>query len=192
MGASGDCAPEVPLNRFKKFDPGDLDTDGFNDVEELLDWLKLRAEADLIPCEYHIRWNPQLLPKTYPNTTHHRCKAAHSLCCYQTTGIAYDDNCLTNFDAFLLIEGNTYWYRMHYTVDIFTPKIEYLSKVIQLCGSPGSCDAESMPDDTSAMMNCTYNPLERWEDRVYDNGTDVDSPSTTILVTVTATLSDGG
>lgn len=166
MGASGDCAPEVPLNPSMGFDPGDLDNDGFNNVEELIEWLQLRAEAERTPCEQHITTTFRLLPEPWVNTTHHRCKEDHSLCCYQTHGFG----CKSGFEAFQLIEGNNYWYRMHYTISIYTLKIENLSRIFQLCKFPGQCDEESENDDTSGVANCTHNPLVAYENRIYDNG----------------------
>lgn len=174
MGVSGNCAPEVPLDPSKGFDPGDLDSDGFNNVDELLDWIRLRAEAERTPCEQHITTIPRLLPETWVNTTHHRCKEDHSLCCYQTHGFG----CKSAFEAFQLIEGNDYWYRMHYTISIYTLEIENLSRVFQLCKFPGQCDEESTSDDTSGVANCTHNPLAGYESRIYDNSSESISSQT--------------
>ncbi|KAK7735591.1 hypothetical protein SLS53_007505 [Cytospora paraplurivora] len=168
MGASGDCAPEVPLETFRRFAFGGLESDGFNDVEALLDWLELRSEAARTPCEAQIIAHPQFIPETFPNTTYHRCKEDHSFCCYQARG----SRCSTRFEAFLLIEANKYWYRIHYTINFRTLEIESPAAVFQLCQYPGQCEEESPPDNTSGVVNCTWNPLERYESRIYDNDLD--------------------
>ncbi|KUI61585.1 hypothetical protein VP1G_08764 [Cytospora mali] len=169
MGVSGDCAPEVPLEPSRRLNaPGDLDRDGFNDVEELLDWLELRAKTQRIPCEAQIVNNPRLLPKAFLNTTYHRCKEDHSLCCYQTYGVG----CLTRFEAFLLITGSKYWYRMHYAINLFTLELESLASVAQICKYPGQCDEkDTPPDNATGVMKCDHNPLKGLESMVYDSGT---------------------
>lgn len=170
MGASGECAPEVSLEKSRRTTSGDLDSDGLNDVEELLDWLELRAEAARTPCETQIINHPKLLPETFPDTTYHRCKEDHSLCCYQARG----SKCASRFEAFLLIEANNYWYRIHYTINFRTFEIESPAAVFQLCQYPGQCEEESPPDNTSGVANCTWNPWERFENRIYDS--DPDAP----------------
>ncbi|ROV93181.1 hypothetical protein VMCG_08701 [Cytospora schulzeri] len=167
MGTSGDCAPEVPLDPSKGLYNGDLDSDGFNNREELLDWLQLRVETERTPCEQHIARHPRFLPETWANTTHHRCKADYGLCYYQTPGLG----CLSTFEAFQLIEGSKYWYRMHYSFNYYTMKIERLNRVFQLCKFPGQCKDETTND--SNFENCTKpNPLARYEDIIYDSGAD--------------------
>ena len=168
MGAGGDCSVEVVLNPIKAIDTGDLDNDGFSNVDELIDWLMLRAKVGRTPCEHQILSHHRLLPETFLNTTYHRCKEDHGLCCFQTRG----NGCNTAFEAFLLLEGNKYWYRMHYAINGMSLEIESLNKVFQLCGYPGQCKLESTPDYTPHATNCSYNPLEDYEDIVYDDGSD--------------------
>lgn len=114
-----------------------------------------------------------LLPTTYPNTTHHRCKQDNGLCCYQTP--ARRNRYQTYFEAFTLIEGRGHIWRLHFVINRFTLDLtSQLSNVVQFCNPQDmeNCEGETpldtplkLPDDDNGV-----NFMERFEECVYDDG----------------------
>lgn len=165
------CAPEVRLDLPEGVDPGDLDGDSSSALKGMIDWVKVRAQVDRMPCEVQITESPsRILPATWKNTTYHTCKADHGLCCFQTRGVG----CSSSFEAFHLIESHKYWYRMQYTFDFSTFDIDELGGVYQFCMNAGrQCKDETRLDDPSGVPACnrtdTDNPLKPFEKFVYDD-----------------------
>lgn len=113
-----------------------------------------------------------MLPKTYENTTHHRCKQEHSLCCYQTAAKGTRTN--TKFDAFSLIEGNNHIWRIHFVFHMHALKITgQMSHIVQFCSPYGDldeCEGETQLDDVPGLPDDDReNPLKGLEDVVYDD-----------------------
>ncbi|KAI3396646.1 hypothetical protein diail_11823 [Diaporthe ilicicola] len=189
MGAIGGCVRVAPFRTSRdasiESDPGG----------GLLDWLELEAKS--VPCEENIR-NPSfagMLPETYGNTTHHRCRQEHTLCCYQTPAKGTRTN--TRFDAFNLIEGRNHVWRMHFFFNMPTLEITgQLSNVIQFCspfGDIDECEGETQLDDVPGLPDddTGVNYLEGSEHLVYDDddANEHDSAPSNSANTVTKTTS---
>lgn len=131
-------------------------------------------KAKRIPCEDTVTNYENLLPATYPGTTHNRCRQDHALCCYQTP--ARRSRVATYFEAFKFIRGRNCIYRLHFVIDRDSLEITgQLSRIVQFCDPVQTrrrgreCEGETQtdeipdpPDDDNGL-----NFLEDSEDIVY-------------------------
>lgn len=163
LGATGDCARKAPsstiLDISAKQGPG-------GGVADLLE-----PRGRTVPCEDSIQNYNHLLPATYPNTTHNRCRQDHALCCYQKPARGSRVN--TYFEAFQLIRGSNRIYRLHFVIDKQSLEITgQLSWVAQFCDpAQTKCEGETeldevpdLPEDDNGL-----NFLEDSEEIVYDD-----------------------
>ncbi|KAG8161018.1 hypothetical protein KVR01_009282 [Diaporthe batatas] len=173
LGVTGDCARQAPS-------PTILDSSAEQGLGGgAADLIGLRERA--IPCEDSIQNYKRLLPPTYPNTTHYRCRQDHALCCYQKPARGSRFN--TYFEAFQLIRGRNCVYRLHFVIDRQSLEITgKLSWVAQFCDPTqtndwGECEGETQLDEVPDLPE-DYNgrnSLEDSEELVYDDDDDDDS-----------------
>lgn len=135
MGATSSCIREVSSRTSRGASAeSNLGQGSFG-------WLGL--EGKRVPCQDSII-DPNLsalLPRTYQNTTHHRCRQDNALCCYQTPARYSRTN--TWFEAFNLIEGDNEIWRLHFVIDKDSLQITgQLRNVVQFCSPGGMEDCE--------------------------------------------------
>lgn len=165
MGSTGVCVREAPSWAGRGASAGTDFGGGLIGLAGL--------EGSRVPCEESIT-DPimeSLLPSTYPNTTHHRCRQEHTLCCYQTPARRSRTN--TWFEAFSLIQGRNRIWRLHFVIDKISLEITgQLSRVIQFCSPLGmeECEGETQPDKVPDLPHddTGVNHLEDSENIVYD------------------------
>lgn len=168
LGATGDCARQAPsstiLDAAAEQGPGG----------GVADLLELGGKA-AVPCEDSVQNYNRLLPATYPNTTHNRCRQDHALCCYQKPARGSRVN--TYFEAFQLIRGRNRIYRLHFVIDKQSLEITgQLSWVAQFCDPVqtkdwGECEGETQLDEVPDLPEDDngLNFLEDSEEIVYDD-----------------------
>lgn len=167
MGATSVCVREAPsstiLNVSAEQGPGG----GVVDLPEL--------KGRRVPCEDSVTNYEALLPATYPNTTHNRCRQDHALCCYQTPARRSRVN--TYFEAFQFIRGRNCIYRLHFVIDRNSLEVTgQLSRIVQFCdpiqtGTFGKCEGQTQLDEVPDLPedDTGLNVLEDSEDIVYDD-----------------------
>jgi hypothetical protein len=170
MGVTSDCIREAPPSPI-------LDNSAIEDTGagpgELPD-----TNGRRIPCEGSVEIYEDLLPATYPNTTHKRCRQDHALCCYQTPARRSRFN--TYFEAFQFIRGRNCIYRLHFVIDMSSLEVTgQLSRIVQFCDPDqryafGKCEGETQLDDVPDLPEDDngINFLKYAEEIVYDDDSD--------------------
>ena len=167
MGATGDCVREAPS-------PTILDASAEQGLGVGVVGLP-ELKGRRVPCEDSVTEFEDLLPATYPNTTHTRCRQDHALCCYQTPARRSRVN--TYFEAFQFIRGRNCIYRLHFVIDRNSLEITgQLSRIVQFCDPNqidtwGECEGETQLDEVPDLPedDTGLNVLEDSEETVYDD-----------------------
>lgn len=167
MGATGDCVREA-------LSPTILDASAEQGPGAVVVGLA-EPKGRRVPCEDSVTEFEDLLPATYPNTTHTRCRQDHALCCYQTPARRSRVN--TYFEAFQFIRGRNCIYRLHFVIDRNSLEITgQLSRIVQFCDPNqidtwGGCEGETQLDEVPDLPedDTGLNVLEDSEETVYDD-----------------------